>query len=212
VDILELAKLSDDITGDDIQSAVIDYTMTVDYKTNTGAQVLLPVREKIRPVMDDMFASPEPAGPPPTATPDPALVAQAQAQAEAEAQRQAEVAAALQDEGAKIVVQNGTSSQNLATATADYLRDQGFTVVQFGPADRADYPRTVIVDYTGKTYALMVLTEIFNVADENIRRSPNLKSDVDIRVIIGADFQLPGEATRPSEFTAAEPFISYPNP
>jgi hypothetical protein len=50
------------------------------------------------------------------------------------------------------------------------------------------------------------------VADENIRQSPNLKSDVDIRVIIGADFQLPEGGAKASEFTAAEPFISYPNP
>jgi LCP family protein required for cell wall assembly len=212
VDILELAKLSDEVRGDEIQSVVIDYTMTVDYKTNTGAQVLLPVREKIRPLMDDMFSSPEPVGPPPTPTPDPALAAQAPAHAEAEAQRQSEVAAALQDEGANIVVQNGTARSELAAEAADYLRGQGFEVLQFGPADRADYPRTVIVDYTGKTYALMVLTEIFNVADENIRQSPNLKSDVDIRVIIGADFQLPEEGAKASEFTAAEPFISYPNP
>jgi hypothetical protein len=211
VDILELAKLSDEISGEDIQSVVIDHTMTVDYETNQGAQVLLPVREKIRPVMDEMFAPSEPAGPPPTPTPDPALVAQAQAQAEAEAQRQAEVAAALREEGARIVVQNGTPHGELAAETADYLRNQGFEVIQFGPADRNDYPRTVIVDYTGKTYALMVLTEVFNVADENIRQSPNLKSDVDIRVIIGADFQLPEEA-QSSEFTAADSFISHPNP
>ena len=116
------------------------------------------------------------------------------------------------EEGANIVVQNGTARSELAAEAADYLRGQGFEVLQFGPADRADYPRTVIVDYTGKTYALMVLTEIFNVADENIRQSPNLKSDVDIRVIIGADFQLPEEGAKASEFTAAEPFISYPNP
>ena len=206
VDILELTKLADEVTGDDIQSAVLDHTMTVNYKTNTGAAVLLPVREKIRPVIESMFSSPEPAGPPPTPTPDPALVAQAQAQAEAEAQRQAEVAAALRDEGARIVVQNGTPQEELAAATADYLRDQGFTIIQFGPADRADYPRTVIVDYTDKTYALTVLSDIFNVAEENIRRSPNLKSDVDIRVIIGADFQLP-EARVPQPI-AADPFIS----
>lgn len=209
VDILELAKLADEITGEDIRSEVIDHKMTVDYRTNTGAQVLLPVREKIRPVVDVMFSSPEPSGPPPTPTPDPALAAlaaQAQAEAEAAAQHRAEVAAALQEEGARIVVQNGTPRGDLATDTADYLRERGFTVVQFGPADRTDYPRTVIVDYTDKTYSLMVLSEIFNVADENIRRSPNLKSEVDIRVIIGADFQLP-EAHLPM-FTSAEPFIS----
>ncbi len=206
VDILELAKLSDDVSGDDIQSAVIDYSMTVDYRTNTGAQVLLPVREKIRPVMDGIFTSPEPEGPPPTPTPDPSLVAQVQAEADAEAEHRAEIAAALQGEGAKVVVQNGTPKGHLAATTAEYLRDQGFTIIQFGPADRADYPRTVIVDYTGKAYALMVLAEIFNVADENVRRSPNLKSEVDIRVIIGADFQLP-EARAP-QFTAADSFIS----
>jgi LCP family protein required for cell wall assembly len=201
VDILELAKLADEITSDDIQSTVIDHTMTVDYVASTGAQVLLPVREKMRPVVDSMFSSPEPSGPPPTPTPDPAVVAQAQAEVEAEAQRQAEVAAALQSEGAKIVVQNGTPQDSLAATTAEYLRDQGFTIVQFGPADGADYPRTVIVDYTDKTYALTLLADIFNVADENIRRSPNLKSDVDIRVIIGADFQVP-EARLPQPVSA----------
>jgi LCP family protein required for cell wall assembly len=208
VDILELTKLSDEISGDDIQSEVIDYTMTVDYKTNSGAQVLLPVREKIRPVMDDMFSSPEPAPtPPPTPTPDPALAAQAQAEAEAAAQHRAEVAAALQEEGARIVVQNGTAQADLAAETAEYLRDKGFTIVQFGPADGTDYPRTVIVDYTGKEYALMVLADTFNVAEENIRRSPNLKSDVDLRVIIGADFQIP-EAQTPQPVADDDSFIS----
>ncbi len=205
VDILELTKLADKISGDDIQSVVVDHTMTVDYKTDTGAQVLLPIREKMRPVVDSLFSSPEPTGPPPTPAPDPAVVAQAQAEAQAEVQRQAEVAAALQSEGAKVIVQNGTPQPDLAAATAEYLRAQGFTIVQFGPADRTDYPRTVIVDYTGKTYTLGLLADIFNVADENVRRSPNLKSDVDIRIIVGADFRLP-EARAPQS-VAADPFI-----
>jgi hypothetical protein len=52
----------------------------------------------------------------------------------------------------------------------------------------------------------MLLSDIFNVADENIRRSPNLKSDVDIRVIIGADFELPeAQSVQP---LAADAFIS----
>jgi LCP family protein required for cell wall assembly len=209
VDIIELANLAGEVTSEDIKTAVIDDTMTVDYKTEAGAQVLLPVREKIRPVIDEIFSSPELSGPPPTPTPNPTAMAQAQAQAEAEAQQRAEIMAALQAEGAKIVVQNGTAQEGLAAATAEYLRDQGFTIVQFGPADRIDYPRTVIVDYTDKSYALSLLTGIFNVADENIRRSPNLKSEVDIRVIIGADFQLPeAQSAQPAAFA---PFIS-PSP
>jgi len=112
----------------------------------------------------------------------------------------------LQSESAKVIVQNGTSQTELAATTAEYLRAHGFNVVQFGAADRTDYPRTVIVDYTDKSYSLTLLADIFNVADENIRRSPNLKSDVDIRVIVGADFRLPeARSLRP---IAADPFIT----
>jgi len=204
VDILELAKMSDRIKGDNIQAAVIDRSMTVDYKTNTGAQVLLPVRERLRPVIEQMFTAPKlVVAPPPT--PDPAVVARSREQAAQESQRQAEVAAALQQEGARIVVQNGSTQVGLETTAAEFLRKQGFTVVQFGPADRTDYPRTVIVDYTSKPYAIQVLTEIFNVSDKNIRRSPNLKSDVDLRVIIGADFGLP--QTRQSNPVRVDAFI-----
>jgi LCP family protein required for cell wall assembly len=197
MDLLELAKLADLIQGDHIQSVVIDHTMTVDYTTETGARVLLPVRERIRPLIEQMFSSPK-AVVAPTPTPDPATVARARQEAAKEAQRQAEVAAALQQEGARVVVQNGTAHAELEGGVADYLRRQGFNVVQFGPADRTDYVHTVIVDYTGKPYAIQVLTELFNVANEDIRRSSNLKSDVDLRVIVGADFQLP-EARKMSQ-------------
>jgi hypothetical protein len=46
-----------------------------------------------------------------------------------------------------------------------------------------------------------VLSALFEVEEENIRRSPNLKSDVDFRVIIGSDFELSG----PQSLTAEEP-------
>jgi hypothetical protein len=49
------------------------------------------------------------------------------------------------------------------------------------------------VDYTGssKEYTLGTLARFFNVTQENIRSSANRSSNVDIRVIIGADFELP---------------------
>jgi polyisoprenyl-teichoic acid--peptidoglycan teichoic acid transferase len=205
VDILELAKLADQVSRDDVQTAVMDRSMTVDYRTDTGAQVLLPIREKMRPVIDEMFSSPEPAVVAAVPTPDPQEIAEAQAAAAEENQIRVEIIAGLQEEGARVVVQNGTPQEELASKTAQYLRDQGFTVVQFGPADRTDYPRTVIVDYTGKSYTIEFLANIFNVAEENIRRSPNLKSEVDIRVIIGSDFQ-PPEA-RLIEPVGQQPFI-----
>ncbi|MDW8070218.1 MAG: LytR C-terminal domain-containing protein, partial [Anaerolineae bacterium] len=146
----------------------------------------------------------------PTPTPDPAVLARAREEAAREAQRRAEVAAALQQEGAKVVVQNGTAQAGFELAVAEYLRQQGFNVLQFGSADRHDYPRTVIVDYTGKTYTLQVLIELFNVAAENVRRSPNLKSEVDVRVIVGADFQLPEAQPAPPARLDAFPSPSNP--
>jgi hypothetical protein len=154
-----------------------------------------------------MFGSskPRPTPLPPTPTPNPAALAKAQAAAQVEKQQLAEAMAVLQAEGAKVVVQNGTTQADLDAGTAQYLRNQGFNVVQFGPADRTDYPRTVIVDYTNKSYTLEFLANIFDVANENIRRSPNLKSEVDIRVIVGADFRLP--EARLLESLPSDPFI-----
>ena len=48
----------------------------------------------------------------------------------------------------------------------------------------------IVVYNENKTFTLDVLKAIFNVDEENIRRSPNLKSDLDFRVIIGSDFEL----------------------
>ena len=65
--------------------------------------------------------------------------------------------------------------------------EQGYQVVEFGDADRLDYPSTVIVDYTGMTYTLERLVDIFQVTPENVRHSPNLRSRIDIRIVVGQD-------------------------
>ena len=61
VDILELAQLADEIEVGDIQTGVIDTQYTVDYIVpDTGAQVLLPYREKIGTLIEEMFPATEP--------------------------------------------------------------------------------------------------------------------------------------------------------
>lgn len=196
VDIVELAQLADEIDTTNIKSVVIDYTMTLDYIADTGAQVLLPLRDKIKVIIDDMFAETKPPEGPSQAELEAVQAAQAQAKAqeiEQQVQRQEEIKAFLTQENARLVVQNGTNVPSLGTLTADYLRQQGFNILQFGQADTSTYPHTVIVVYDeSKIYTLQVLAALFEVSEENIRPSPNLKSDVDIRVIIGSNFELPG--------------------
>ena len=206
VDILELSQLADEIDTNNIQNAVIDGTMTVDYVVpETGAQVLLPLREKIRVVVEDIFPEPTPDEELRQAAEAQAVVAAQTAQAQAraqeieqEVQRQEEIKAFLTQEDAQLVVQNGTRITGLASQTASYLNNQGFNIVQFGPADTSTYARTVIVVYSeDKNYTLEVLKTLFNVDEENIRLSPNLKSDVDFRVLIGSNFELPSNTQIP---------------
>lgn len=196
VDILELAQLADEIQPDQIKTAVIDSNYTYDYIVpETGAQVLIPYRDKIGQLIDEMFAESAPPEGPSQAQVEALQTAQAQARAqeiEQNAQRQEEIKAFLSQEEAKLVVQNGTNISGLASQTAQFLNQQGFNIIQFGPADTTTYPHTVIVVYDeSKVYTLQVLVALFEVAEENIRPSPNLKSDVDFRVIIGSDFNLP---------------------
>ncbi len=203
IDILELSQLADEIDPDDIQSAVIDTKYTLDYIVpDTGAQVLIPLRDKIRALIDEMFAEtkPEATEEGPSQAEMEVVQAQQTAQAQARAQeieqnaqRQEEIKAFLIQEEARLVVQNGTSIPGLASQTALFLKQQGFNILQFGPADAGTYPHTVIVVYDDtKNYTQEVLAALFEVEEENIRHSPNLKSDVDFRVIIGSDFDLPG--------------------
>ena len=67
------------------------------------------------------------------------------------------------------------------------LMEQGYQVVEFGDADRLDYPSTVLVDYSGKTYTLDRLVQKFQVTPENVRYSPNLLSQIDMRIVVGQD-------------------------
>jgi LCP family protein required for cell wall assembly len=175
--IITLARWADEIEQENIKSVVIDPNMTVEHVTPNGAWVLLPIRERIRPVVEELFTSPMPT-PPPAPSPQPQVIPVEQINR-------------LAQEGAKIVVQNGTPTANLAAQTAAFLKEQGYHVVEFSDADRFDYSQSIIIDYTGKEYTIQSLAVLFNVTPENIRRSPNLKSEVDIRLIVGQDFTLP---------------------
>lgn len=170
-DILTLAQIASQIDPKDIRTSVIDESKTVRHITPTGADVLLPIRDEIRPLIDEMFTSP-----PPTVQMTTVPVV---------------VPSEIVEEAARIVIQNGTTRAELAAQTANFLKKRGYQVEGFSNADRFDYQKTIIIDYTGKSSTIGHLAQMFKVSPEDIRRSPNLKSDVDIRLILGEDFQLP---------------------
>jgi hypothetical protein len=179
---VDLARLAPQVDMANLKRVVIQKPMVYGYRTEAGAAVQLPKWDLIDPVLDDLFNTPVVVLPTPTPappTPTPTL-------APAEIQGLQDLA----QEGARIAVQNGTSEPNFAARVAAMLMEQGFQVVEFGDADRLDYPNTVIVDYTDKAYTLGRLIDTFQVTPENLRRSPNLRSQIDIRIVVGQDFLL----------------------
>jgi LCP family protein required for cell wall assembly len=198
IDIIELAQLINEIDAKNIESAVIDHDYTVDYVTDTGAQVLLPLWEKIQILVGSIFTETESTGPTEAQIQE-QIAAHHQARAEAiqeAVERQEEVKQSLIDENSRVVIQNGTEITSLASQAADYLQKQGFNITHFGPADTTGYEHTVIVVYDeSKIYTIQMLAGIFDIQENNIRLSPSSQSDLDVRVIIGSDFKMPEEAT-----------------
>jgi len=183
----ELAPLAPQIDTANIKQAVLEKPLVYAFRREDGAAVQLPKWDLINPVIADLFAAPQALPVEPTPTPAPTALP---TPTPTLAPVQIEDLQELAGESARIAVQNGTSQPNFAARVAAMLMEQGFQVVEFGDADRLDYPATVIVDYTGKTYTLERLIELFQPAPENVRRCPNLRSEIDIRIIVGQDFLL----------------------
>lgn len=167
-EILNLVQLASQIDDEHIKTAVIDNSMTIPTTTYNGAQVLIPIPDEIRAVVDEICATPA-------------------AQAEEEIEDRDKLTA----EGARIIVHNGSTVGSLAAQTSAFLKEKGFQVVEFGNAERFDYPTTIIVDYTGKEYTVHYLARVLNIPENNIQPFTGSYSEIDIRLIIGADFQLP---------------------
>ena len=92
-------------------------------------------------------------------------------------------------EAARLQVLNGAGVEGLAGQTQEWLLQQGLNVIDVGTADRADYPSTVIVDYTGKPYTVGWLKRTFGVT--TIISSADPTSAYDVKVILGRDWNVP---------------------
>jgi LCP family protein required for cell wall assembly len=172
--LVELARTAD---LDNVQQVVLDDRMGFEQNTEKTGWILVPDPARYRPAVDALFGT----APEPTAEPQPQPD-----ETQALAQR---VAA----EGASIIVLNGTDRPGLALHTSEWLLSQGFHVIGYGNADRSDYEHSVLIDYTGKRLTVQHLQALFNIAPENLRQGRSEQISADIRLIVGADFTLPGQ-------------------
>ncbi|MCC7362293.1 MAG: LCP family protein [Anaerolineales bacterium] len=166
---VSLALLAQDIPRDQIKSGVIDYTMVTEGTTAEGKDVLIPQRDKIRALRDELFNNVTTVAPV-----DPE-------------QEQALIAG----EAAQIQVLNGAGVEGLACTTEAWLVAQGLSAANCDTADRSDYYSSVIVAYAAKPYTLAWLKRTFNVT--TLITGDPANSAYDIQVIVGADWRIPSE-------------------
>ncbi len=160
-----IAQVVRQIPRDGIRSAVIDDTMVIGWKTPQGWEVLVPQRESIRTLVDELFPSPTPQVPlGPLGEVD-----------------------SLAKEAARVEIQNGTETAGLASRVSTNLRSQGYNIVGYGNADRFDYHETIILCYVEKRYTLASLQEELGVPDTHVVRQTIPNPEVDLRVILGTD-------------------------
>ena len=160
-EILALAKLANQVETDQIQSRVIDYTLVADAKTPGGGEVLLPDREKIRAVVDELFTRPS--------------------------QNHKRIPGEL----ATLEVLNGAGTPGLGAQMAALLKEQGFDVVSIGNADEEYAETVIIdyagnPQTTALLAQILNISKKNTLTEPGKQSGPG-----NLRIIVGRDFALP---------------------
>jgi hypothetical protein len=165
---VQLALLAQDIPGDRIRLEVIDYDYVYNETTPDGQQVLVPNRDQIRALRDQVFA------PPPIPTPVIEDLPQL-----------------MRAEQARVAVHNGTSVFGLAAETETYLTRFGLQIVEIGNADSATYANTQILDFGSHPSTTLYLAQLMEIPPLNVSYSSRPEGEYDVLIILGDDWRVP---------------------
>lgn len=170
-EVLQLGLLAQDIPRENIRNEVLDYDYVYNEVAPDGQAVLIPVRENIRTLRDQLFAPP--------AIPTPVIENLPQMMAE---------------EDARIAIYNGTQVFGLAGETQEFLLENNINVVEVGNADSSEYRSTQVIDYGSNPNTTLYLTRLMNIPPLNISSTNNQPDgEFDVLVILGSDWELPEE-------------------
>jgi polyisoprenyl-teichoic acid--peptidoglycan teichoic acid transferase len=161
-EIVQLILLAKDIPSDKITHVLVDETAVQPWTTPQGGQVLIPVRDRLRQLTDQLYTPPVAPTAAANATPEPG----------------------------RISIQNGTQTKGLAATAQAYLQSKGFTVAEVGNA-QDDYPKTVIIDYHGRKLYTQQLAAALGLPESAINTTLDANNPVDALVILGDDYQPP---------------------
>lgn len=98
----------------------------------------------------------------------------------------------IKNEGAQIVILNGTSKPGLADKAGDYLKGYGYNVIETGDAPQKNIALTALYDQSGgqKQFTLKLLEKRLKVTAQ--AQSPHgIVKSADLIIVLGNDFHIP---------------------
>lgn len=185
--LITLAEISRQVDFSQVEQAVIDCSLGECTYSEAGAWILIPDRNKIRAVVDRLFAEPVAL---PVATESPAVggsIVITTTDPVTATVAPDDLRQRLQAENARILVLNGTTTKGLARRVADWLAAQGFAVASIGDAERSNYQRASLISYHDKPFTLTQLSSLLGVGASEVRNPPPGETDIDIRLVVGED-------------------------
>jgi hypothetical protein len=165
---LQLGLLAQDIPRDSIHTAVIDYDYVLNEVTPDGRAVLVPIRENIRQLRDQLFTPP--------VIPTPVIE---------------NLPALMSAENARVGVYNGTARFGLAADTEAYLKEYDLNLTEIGNADSSAYLTSQVITYGRFPNTARYLTQLMHIPPLNVSEGTSPEGDFDVLVIIGNDWEVP---------------------
>jgi hypothetical protein len=89
----------------------------------------------------------------------------------------------------QVEVRNGAGVDHLAERTTQYLRDQGFDVVDVGNHSSFDQERSVVIDRIGNPEAARNVANALGIPPERVRKDVKPQYYLDASVILGHDYE-----------------------
>jgi hypothetical protein len=89
----------------------------------------------------------------------------------------------------QVEVRNGAGVDHLAERTTQYLRDQGFDVVDVGNYSSFDQKRSVVIDRIGNPEAARNVADALGIPPERVRKDLKPQYYLDASVILGHDYK-----------------------
>lgn len=159
-EIIALAVLASKVDMEhDIRFRVIDEQSTLFKTTLDEMQILIPLRDEIRRVRDEVFG----------------LINGGSKESVAE-------------EAATLSVLNGTATAGLAFETAQYLEANGLPVAGYDNADRQDYDTSLVILNRDMPMTAGQILSLLKLPQSAVVNGNNPTAEYDIVVILGADY------------------------